>query len=65
MKECQVEQNRADCACTYQACGRRGICCDCVAYHRKNNEIPGCLFPPAWEKKYDRSLKAFLAAHGR
>ncbi|WP_281246395.1 hypothetical protein [Desulfoscipio geothermicus] len=32
------------------------LCCECIAYHRKNGEAPGCLFPPEVEKTYDRSL---------
>ncbi|MDD2710143.1 MAG: DUF6485 family protein [Verrucomicrobiae bacterium] len=63
-KECQTAKNRQACSCTYEPCSRKGICCECIAYHQRNSEIPGCLFPPEWEKKYDRSIAAFLKAHG-
>lgn len=62
-RKCTVEQNKQNCACTYTSCGRRGICCDCIMYHKKKGEIPGCLFPPAAEKTYDRSIAAFIKAH--
>lgn len=57
--KCNREKNARDCACTYNACRRRGMCCQCVAYHRKSGEIPGCFFPPEIEATFDRSLKAF------
>jgi len=46
-----------DCKCTYTpACSRKGNCCQCVAYHRDRGEATGCMFTPAGEKSYDRSL---------
>ncbi|HNZ27796.1 MAG TPA: DUF6485 family protein, partial [Spirochaetota bacterium] len=46
--------NTVDCSCTYTSCSRHGKCCECVAYHRKNGEAPGCLFSKSAEKSYDR-----------
>lgn len=57
--KCNREKNARVCSCTYNACLRRGMCCQCVAYHRKSGEIPGCFFPPEIEATFDRSLKAF------
>jgi len=57
--ECKIEKNIKNCACTY-SCSKRGLCCECVTYHRANNEIPGCFFPPEAEKTYDRSIKNFI-----
>ncbi len=57
---CKKEENSANCACTYSGCPRNGVCCDCIAYHREKNEIPGCYFSSDGEKKYDRSIKAFI-----
>lgn len=48
--------NKAVCACSYP-CSRRGKCCECVAYHRRNGEVPGCFFSKADEKTYDRSIE--------
>ena len=46
-----------DCECTYTpACSRKGNCCQCVAYHRELGEATGCMFTPAGELSYDRSL---------
>jgi len=60
--ECKKERNLASCGCTYNSCGRRGMCCECIQFHLKNKELPGCCFPPAAEKTYDRSFKAFAKA---
>ena len=35
---------------------KRGMCCECVASHRRNGEIPGCFFSPEAEATYDRSI---------
>uniref|UniRef100_A0A7C4GF68 Cytosolic protein n=1 Tax=candidate division WOR-3 bacterium TaxID=2052148 RepID=A0A7C4GF68_UNCW3 len=60
--DCRVELNHADCTCTYEPCPRKGRCCECISYHRRHKEVPGCLFPSAAEKTYDRSVTAFIAA---
>ena len=59
--ECQTEKNKTQCSCTYEPCSRKGICCECISYHRASNEAPACLFPPEVEKTYDRSIKKLLA----
>lgn len=61
--ECKQETNLARCTCTYEPCSRKGICCDCIAYHRKYGELPGCLFPPEAERTYDRSIAYFVRVH--
>lgn len=60
--ECKKAQNDKKCTCTYEPCSRRGACCDCLAYHLKNRELPGCCFPPEVERSYDRSFEAFARA---
>ncbi len=57
--ECKKETNLKDCNCTYD-CEKKGICCECVRYHRKRGELPGCYFSEKGEAKYDRSVEAFL-----
>ena len=57
--ECKLDQNKANCACTYMSCSKRGACCDCVASHLKSRQLPGCFFPPDAEKTYDRSFEHF------
>jgi hypothetical protein len=47
-------------ATTYVACERRGACCACVAYHRGQGQLPGCLFPAEAEKDYDRSARHYV-----
>ncbi len=61
--ECQLEINKAKCTCTYEPCERKGKCCDCLSYHWKYNQLPGCLFPPEIERTYDRSLKRFVEVY--
>jgi hypothetical protein len=59
MKECKVEPNKAKCNCTYEPCARKGICCECVTYHRQSGELPACYFPDDVERTYDRSIEMF------
>jgi hypothetical protein len=61
MPECpNKEKNLQTCNCTYEPCSRKGICCECLAYHRRNRELPACYFPAEVEKTYDRSVARFL-----
>ena len=55
-----IEDNLKFCTCTYGACNKKGLCCQCIAYHRKNGEIPGCLFPKEAEATFDRSIRNFI-----
>jgi hypothetical protein len=57
--ECKKQQNSKRCTCTYPCCPRKGICCECISYHLKNRELPGCCFTPESEKTYDRSFERF------
>ena len=59
--ECREKQNNARCTCTYEPCPRKGICCECLSYHQRMGELPGCLFPPEVERTYDRSIARFIA----
>ena len=63
MKECKVEKNKADCNCTYEPCSRKGICCECIAYHRRSGELPACYFPEDVERTYDRSIEKFIETY--
>ncbi len=65
MRECKEKENKQRCTCTYEPCSRKGMCCDCIEYHWKMGELPGCLFPPEVERTYDRSLARFMATHSR
>jgi len=57
--DCKQQQNMKNCACTYTSCSRRGLCCDCISYHLKSRQLPGCCFPPDAEQTYDRSFEYF------
>ena len=59
--ECKKEKNLDICTCT-ASCPTKGICCDCLAKHLKNKQLPGCCFPAEAEKTYDRSFEAFARA---
>lgn len=59
--ECNIEKNLKNCSCSYEPCPRKGKCCECVLYHRKNGEIPGCFFPKEYEKTYNRSIEFFVS----
>ncbi|MBI5625488.1 MAG: hypothetical protein HY924_17045 [Elusimicrobia bacterium] len=63
MKECSMQKNKAGCTCTYDPCSRKGVCCECLAYHFKSGQLPGCLFPKDAEKTYDRSIEKFIETY--
>jgi hypothetical protein len=58
------KKNIAACNCTYYGCLRRGVCCECVAYHRGSGELPACYFDKDAEGSYDRSFKNYLKIRG-
>jgi len=60
--DCKKQENLKHCTCTYLACDKTGVCCDCIAYHLAQRQLPGCCFPPEAEKTYDRSFEAFARA---
>lgn len=57
------EENLKFCTCTY-ACDKRGLCCECVAAHRKKGQIPGCFFTEAGEATWDRSVEQLCRDRG-
>lgn len=63
MDKCRQEKNLARCNCSYEPCSRKGICCECLATHWSNQELPACLFPAAVERTYDRSLRKFISIY--
>ncbi|RKY01095.1 MAG: hypothetical protein DRP54_04280 [Spirochaetes bacterium] len=58
--ECNKERNLSFCTCTYEPCSRKGVCCECIQYHRKMGEVPGCFFSKSGEATYNRSVRAFI-----
>ncbi len=60
MKCENYSKNMEMCNCSYEPCSRKGRCCECIAYHRRMNELPACYFPDNAEKTYDRSIRHFL-----
>ena len=65
MMECNIYTNKKNCTCTYEPCSRKGICCECIKYHKKMKQLPGCLFPPMVEKTYDRSIEKFIQTYSQ
>ncbi len=63
--ECNKTKNLKNCSCTYEPCSRKGICCECIAYHRVNGELPACYFSKEGEKTYNRSIEYFIKDHKR
>jgi len=57
--ECKKEKNLDRCSCTYDPCGRKGVCCDCLQYHLQMRELPACCFDSDAERTYDRSFEHF------
>ncbi len=59
MKCINKERNLKMCNCSYNPCERKGICCECLHYHRKQGQLPACFFPNDVERTYDRSTERF------
>jgi len=57
--ECKKQENKEFCNCTY-LCSRKGMCCECIRYHKSRNELPACFFPDDAEATYDRSIRKFI-----
>jgi hypothetical protein len=57
--DCKQSGNLQSCTCSYEPCRRKGNCCECLRYHLQARELPGCYFPPAAERSYDRSFAHF------
>jgi hypothetical protein len=38
-----LEYNAKRCPCTSKTCANYAKCCDCVAKHRENGDLPACL----------------------
>ncbi|MDL2229590.1 DUF6485 family protein [Treponema sp. OttesenSCG-928-L16] len=63
MPDCRLFENNKKCNCTYP-CSRKGVCCECVAYHKRAGELPACYFSAKAEKSYDRSIENYLKLMG-
>ncbi len=63
MAECNKKRNISNCNCTYNPCSRKGVCCECVTYHRMMGELPACFFPDDVEKTYDRTVENFIKTY--
>jgi hypothetical protein len=61
--ECKKEENKLNCNCSFE-CAKKGICCECIAYHRENDELPACYFNSETEKLGDRSLETWAKSKG-
>ena len=63
--ECNKTKNLKNCNCSYEPCSRKGVCCECVAYHRAMDQLPACYFSGKAERSYDRSIAAFIKDQSR
>lgn len=63
MSECNKKRNISNCNCTYNPCSRKGVCCECVTYHRSMGELPACFFPDDVENTYDRTVENFIKTY--
>lgn len=57
--ECKKQENMEYCNCSY-ACDKKGVCCECIKYHRERGELPACYFSDKEERTYDRSIENFI-----
>lgn len=64
--ECKNHKvNLTKCNCTYEPCNRKGYCCECIEYHRRNNELPACYFSKEAERNYDRTIRYFVKLNSK
>lgn len=54
------EKNMTYCNCTYEPCPRKGVCCECLHYHRQKGQLPACYFAREQEATYNRSISYFI-----
>ncbi|MHA1342943.1 MAG: DUF6485 family protein [Promethearchaeota archaeon] len=50
------------CPCSYSGCPRKGKCCECIQYHLRMNQLPGCVFAKISseaERSYNRDFEYF------
>lgn len=62
MSDCNLKDLIENCPCSYTSCSRKGKCCQCIEYHLKMNELPGCAFSKISkdaEKTYNRNFEYF------
>ena len=59
MVECKIDRNKNRCNCTYP-CSKKGLCCECIHYHKSRGELPACYFSDEEEKTYDRTIENFI-----
>lgn len=62
--DCHESRNLTTCTCTYEACPRKGTCCECVRYHLDMRELPACVFDARAEGTFDRSFEHFARLMG-
>ncbi len=54
------KKNLESCNCTYPGCPKKGICCECLRYHREKGELPACFFSKEDENTYNRTIEFFI-----
>ncbi|RKX45024.1 MAG: hypothetical protein DRP27_05225 [Thermotogae bacterium] len=54
------KRNLERCNCSYPSCPRKGICCECIAYHSARGELPACYFSKDQEATWNRSINYFI-----
>ncbi len=61
MLDCKYKQeNLQYCNCSYSPCSKKGVCCECLHYHLRMGEVPGCFFSDEIERTWDRSIENYL-----
>ncbi len=54
------KKNLENCNCTYPGCPKKGMCCECIRYHREKGELPACFFSKEDENTYNRTIEFFI-----
>ncbi len=63
MSDCENKtKNMKYCNCSF-SCGKKGVCCECIAHHRAQGQLPACYFPDEAESSGDRSIENFIKVY--
>lgn len=45
MQHSMYQENKDDVHCLFESGSRKGLCVECLAYHRRRGEVPLCFLP--------------------
>jgi len=62
--ECIPQKDKIRCNGTFEPWPEKHTCCECLHYHRQNDEVPACYFTKGLERTYGRSINNYFKMKG-